>query len=84
MRAPPSARWRAHDAQVNIACPHRSGTRGYLTLAVAAVGMFVVLGPKIDTVTPTLPSATSYESLIFDAFDADKLNDLLTTGAPQQ
>ena len=57
---------------------------GYLVLALAAVAVFVVLRPKIDTVTPKLPSATSYESLISDALDADKSNNLLTTGAPQQ
>jgi hypothetical protein len=57
---------------------------GYLILAVAAVAIFVVLRPKIDTITPTLPSATSYESLISSALDADKTNNLLTAGAPQQ
>jgi hypothetical protein len=57
---------------------------GYLVLAVAAVAVFVVLRPKIDTVTPTLPSATSYESLITSALDADTANNLRTEGAPQQ
>ena len=57
---------------------------GYLVLAVAAVAVFIVLRPKIDTVTPTLPSATSYESLITSALDADAANNLRTEGAPQQ
>ena len=57
---------------------------GYLVLAIAAVAVFVVLRPKIDTVTPTLPSATSYESLITSALDADTANNLRTEGAPQQ
>lgn len=57
---------------------------GYLVLAVAAVAVFVVLRPKIDTVAPTLPSATSYESLITSALDADTANNLRTEGAPQQ
>jgi hypothetical protein len=57
---------------------------GYLVLAVAAVAVFVALRPKIDTVTPTLPSATSYESLISSALDADTANNLRTAGAPQQ
>lgn len=57
---------------------------GYLVLAVAAVAVFVVLRPKIDTVTPTLPTATSYESLITSALDADAANNLRTEGAPQQ
>jgi hypothetical protein len=57
---------------------------GYLVLAVAAVAVFVVLRPKIDTITPTLPTATSYESLITSALDADTANNLRTEGAPQQ
>ena len=57
---------------------------GYLVLAVAAVAVFVVLRPRIDTVTPTLPSATSYESLITSALAADAANNLRTEGAPQQ
>lgn len=57
---------------------------GYLVLGVAAVAVFVVLGPKIDTITPTLPTATSYESLITSALDADTANNLRTAGAPQQ
>ena len=64
----------------------RSSVRlaGYLVLAMAAVAVFIVLRPKIDTVTPTLPSSTSYESLISDALAADTANNLRTTGAPQQ
>jgi hypothetical protein len=57
---------------------------GYLVLAVAAGAVFVVLRPKIDTITPTLPTATSYESLITSALDADTANNLRTEGAPQQ
>lgn len=57
---------------------------GFLLLAVAAVAVFVVLRPKIDTVTPTLPSSTSYESLISSALAADTANNLRTEGAPQQ
>lgn len=64
----------------------RSSVRlaGYVVLAVAAVAVFVVLRPKLDTTTPTLPSATSYESLISAALDADAANNLRTEGAPQQ
>jgi hypothetical protein len=57
---------------------------GYLVLAITAVAVFVVLRPRIDTVTPTLPSATSYESLITIALDADTANNLRTAGAPRQ
>lgn len=57
---------------------------GFVLLALAAVVVFVLLRPKIDTVTPTLPSSTSYESLISGALDADTANNLGTQGAPQQ
>lgn len=57
---------------------------GFVVLAVAAVAVWVALAPKVPTTVPTLPSSTSYESLISQALDDDKSNNLLTTGAPQQ
>jgi len=57
---------------------------GFAILAIAAAAVFVVLRPTAPTQTPTLPSATTYVSLISDALAADKSNNLLTSGAPQQ
>ena len=57
---------------------------GFMVLAASAVAVFLVLAPKTPTVLPSLPSATRYESLITDALAADKSNNLLTAGAPQQ
>lgn len=57
---------------------------GFALCAIAAVAVFVLLAPNVPTPTPTLPSATHYESLISQALDDDRSNNLLTEGAPQQ
>jgi hypothetical protein len=57
---------------------------GFLLCAVAAVAVFVLLAPKVSTSTPTLPSATRYETLITQALADDAANNLRTEGAPQQ
>jgi hypothetical protein len=51
---------------------------------VAAVVVFFVLTPKVPKSTPTLPTATQYQSLIQQALADDTANNVLTQGAPQQ
>src|SRR5689334_808351 len=57
---------------------------GLVVCAAVAVAIFVVLAPKVPKSTPTLPSATQYQSLIQQALAADVLNNTRTQGAPQQ
>ena len=46
--------------------------------------VFVGLAPTVATRTPTLPSATTYESLISSVLADDKTNNLTTASAVQQ
>lgn len=57
---------------------------GFIACAAAAVAIFVALAPKVPKSTPTLPSATQYQSLIQQALADDKTNNRFTQGAPQQ
>lgn len=57
---------------------------GFAVAAVAAVAVFIVFTANIPTSTQTLPNATQYETLISDALDADRLNNMTTESAPQQ
>jgi hypothetical protein len=57
---------------------------GYLVLAIAAVAVFLVLKPVITTSVPTLPSATTYESLISTALSDNAANDANADSAPKQ
>jgi len=57
---------------------------GFVVAAIVSVVAFIALTPNVQTSTPTLPSATRYESLITEALDADRLNNLSTESAPQQ
>lgn len=59
-------------------------TAGYLVLAVAAVAVFIVLKPVVTTSVPTLPSATTYESLISTALSDNTANDARADSAPKQ
>ena len=64
--------------------PHALRLLGFAACSAAAVAVFFLLAPNVSTSTPTLPSATRYESLISDALTADAANNLRTEGAPQQ
>lgn len=57
---------------------------GYLVLVIAAVAVFIVLKPKVEVSTPSLPSATTYESLIATALSDNSSNDLIADSAPKQ
>ena len=57
---------------------------GYLVLAIAAVAVFIALKPVITTSVPTLPSATTYESLISTALSDNSANDANADSAPKQ
>jgi len=57
---------------------------GYLVLAIAAVAVFIVLKPVVTTSVPSLPSATTYESLISTALSDNSVNDANAESAPQQ
>lgn len=57
---------------------------GYLVLAIAAVSVFVVLKPNVEANTPSLPSATTYKSLISTAMSDYDGNNSNTESAPQQ
>ena len=57
---------------------------GYALLAVASLVVFIALKPNVQTVTPTLPSATTYESLIATALSDFDLNNITADSAPKQ
>jgi len=55
-----------------------------VVLTVAAAATFVVLKPEVETASPTLPTATTYESLITTALSDYRSNDALADSAPKQ
>ena len=57
---------------------------GFLAIALLAVGAYVALTPRIVRDSPTLPSATQYESLISTALTEFELNNIGADSAPQQ
>jgi hypothetical protein len=59
-------------------------TAGFLALSAAAVAIYIAMAPKVIRDTPTLPSATQYESLIATALSDYSLNNANADSAPQQ
>jgi hypothetical protein len=57
---------------------------GFLVLIGAAVAVWVVLAPKVDTKSPTLPSGTDYGSLISQALSDATANNVSADTAPKQ
>jgi hypothetical protein len=57
---------------------------GYVVIAAAALAVWLLLAPKTAGDTPSLPSATQYETLISRALDDNEANDTRTESAPQQ
>lgn len=57
---------------------------GLVILAAGAALSFVYLAPKAVVSDYTVPSATTYESLISSVLADDVLNNTRTEGAPQQ
>jgi hypothetical protein len=57
---------------------------GFLVLSAVAIAIFIALAPKVVRDTPTLPSATQYESLIASALSDYTLNNGNAESAPQQ
>ena len=57
---------------------------GFGAIAIVAIAAWVLLRPTTTGTTPTLPSATQYETLIAQALDDNAANDSRTESAPQQ
>lgn len=57
---------------------------GFLALSAAAIAIYVAMAPEVLRDTPTLPSATQYESLIRSALSDYEVNNANAESAPQQ
>jgi hypothetical protein len=57
---------------------------GFVLLALAAGAAFVFFSPKAVVSDYSVPSASTYESLISSVLADDKVNAALAQGAPQQ
>lgn len=57
---------------------------GFVAFGAAALTVYFLLAPKISSNTPTLPSATQYESLISSALSDYTVNNIAADSAPKQ
>ncbi len=57
---------------------------GFLALALAGAVIWLLMAPRAAGETPSLPSATQYETLISQALRDNDANDARTDSAPQQ
>jgi hypothetical protein len=57
---------------------------GFVAISATAVAIYSLMAPKVSQDTPTLPSATQYESLIRTALAEYDVNNANAESAPQQ